>query len=277
MAPIYDIAGFDNVCSFIQASQKSKFSVYRQGQSGYNIPVFESTQHENVNNALQDFKAFAQIINKGCIYKLILFNEMEEVGIMGEGTGKKLKRKAGKNEILFIIDPQAIYSPLPERGNLEKYQAPAPQINVSELRESIVNEITKKQEESAVLKLLQDMDTRIKAMEINALEDEDEDEDEDELSGDKMGAMLSNVMLLAKMLKGGQPEAAPVINGPEAEAEAEAAAVDPKIEKVNKLNNAIKRLYKHDPNLHNTLNKLADIAEQKTDTFKFLLQNLDNL
>jgi len=275
MAPIYDIAGFDNVCAFIQAAQKSKFSVYRQGQSGYNIPVFESTQHENVNNALQDFKAFAQIVNKGCIYKLILFNEMEELGIMGEGTGKKVKKKTGKNEILFIIDPQAIYSPAPDRGNLEKYQAPAPQINVSELRESIVNEITKKQEESAVLKMLQSMDDRIKAMEINALEDED-DEDEDEISGDNMGAMLSNVMLLAKMLKGGQPEA-PVINGPEAETEAEAAAVDPKIEKVSKLNNAIKRLYKHDPNLHNTLNKLADIAEQKTETFKFLLQNLDNL
>lgn len=271
MTQVFDISGFENICKYIEASKKSKFTVYRYGQSGYNLPVFESTQHDTWGNALADFKNFAGILNKQSIYKMILFDEMEEVGIMGEGAGKKSKKKTGKFEILFCIEPSQYQAP----GYEHKSAAPQMAFNPDQLKESIISEITRKNEESAVLKALQGMEDRLKAIEISQIEDDDDDEDEDELSGDNMGNLIQGVTMLANMLKGGQAPP-PVINGDESEATTQ-AEIDPKIERVNKINAAIKTLYKHDKGLHDTLTKLAEIAENKPDTFKFLLSNLGNL
>lgn len=271
MSAIFDISGFDNICKYIEASKKSKFTVNRYGTTGYNIPVFECTHHETCGNALQEFKNFAQILNPSIVYKIILFDEMEEMGVMGESAGKKTKKRSGKFEVLFILDAHQGYREVKTSNN---QQSQISGFNPDQFRESIVAEITKKNEENEVIKALNSFSDRIKALEISQIEDEEDEDDEDELSGNNMSQMLQGVTMLANMLKGGNTQP-PVINGTDhGEIVNE---IDEKTEKVQKINSAIKRLYAHDKNLHDTLLKLAEIAETKPDTFKFLLSNLGNL
>lgn len=251
-----DIIGIENVLKYIESTRKTKFSIYRAtGTNGAYMPVFECLESDSNINAVSKFRDWAEVVNNNVPYKLIVY-DFAEVTIAEDGT-KKIKKAAernGKMECVFILNNTFTQGSQTNQTN----QVSQGGYDVAALRESIVSEIAKKNEESAILKEIAELRQR-----FNELDAEEEEEEEDNSVAGIKPDQLAQIMGLVNMFKSQSPA---ILNG-----------TDEQGTKTENINKAIKILYKHDKNLDTDLLKLADIAENKTETFNMLISTLRNM
>ena len=250
---LVDIIGTENVLKYIKASKYSKFVVLRAGTTAAGVNVYESTDTEDNESAIQRFEDWANVVNNNVPYKILLFNEVEITTTQdGEIKTTRKKSKAGKMEALFILNNTAVNFGTSNQSKGEN-------LDVNQLTAQIVEKIQKEQNENLLLKKITELEAK-----INAYEEDEEDEEEE--SGNSIAGIdanqLQQIMGLVNLFKGtGTP---PQING--------------EIEDRNaNIKNAINRLYKHDKDIDKHLLKLADISEKDPATFKMLIGMLEQM
>lgn len=255
-----DIVGIDNVIKYIKASKLSKFTISRANTNGSYLSVFECLNSNNNENAVNEFTRWAEIINNSMPYKIVLFDFAEvTTDDFGNDKIKKAKGKSGKMESIFIIN------------NLHSFvnnQQPTKENNIGfdlqSMRNDIINEISKKQEENAILTEIRALSTRLNNLET----DEEEEEEKPNIGGVNM-EQISQIMGLLNMFK--PTNTPPVINGTETQ-------IDERKQMFTfNLNKAIKVLYKYDTQLDLDLLKLSEIAENKPETFNMLISTLRSM
>ena len=254
-----DIIGIEKLIKYIEASGKTKFSIYRAGQNGMNIPVFECLDTQTNGNAVKEFIRWSEVINNSVIYKLILFNvstlDTDEEGNL---TAKKSKQKTGKMECLFAVNEPSQYTRSEAGGRSGVNE-------IEEYKRQLDERYKKKEEDNLILNELKSMRQEIEV--LRAQNAELEEEEEEEIGGLTNPSQLKDVMQLIALFKG-VPQSPPVLNGTE-EAQAQAQSLN-KI-KIDNINKAVKRLFVHDKNLDTDLLLLADMAEKDKGTFEMLL------
>ena len=248
-----DIKGVDNVRKYIKAGQMSKFSIQKTNSKGNYVTLFDCVDSNSNETAIRQFDKLAEVLNENIVYKIVLF-DFADISQDEEGATiiKKAKNGARRIDALFILNNSA--------NNVQAGTTPI--INtmpdIASLKAELLQDIAKKQEESAILAEL-----KILKAKFAELEEEEEEEGAGAIAGIKPET-VAQVMGLINMFKTGAAPA--TINGPE---------VTPGTEtKTEKLNRAIKILYKYDKELHYDLLKLAEIAETKTETFNMLIGSL---
>lgn len=224
--------------------------------------MFECINSNSNETAVNEFTKWSEIINNSMPYKIVLFDFAEIVtDDLGNDKIKKAKGKNGKMESIFVINQSHSFvnnQTVNKDNNIG--------FDLQSMRNDIINEISKKQEENAILTEIKNLSTR-----LNYLENEEEEEEEKTAVGTIGGInmeQIGQIMGLLNMFKPNQNP--PVING-----DAD-TLTDKDIFKTN-LNNAIKKLYKYNKQLDLDLLKLSDIAETKPDTFNMLIATLRNM
>jgi hypothetical protein len=129
--------------------------------------------------------------------------------------------------------------------------------DLATLRESIINDLAKKNEENAILKEIAELRQRFIEM-----DEEEEDEPDNSIAGIQPD-QIAQIMGLVNMFKNQSPA---VLNGTEEQGT-----------RTENINKAIRILYKHDKSLDTDLLKLAEIAETKTETFNMLITTLRSM
>lgn len=250
-----DVIGLENVVSYIQATKLSKFVIQRVGSNAQAIPIFECIDSDSNANAVNEFTKWAAVMNNATPYKITLFDFAEiTTDANGQTKVQKSKAKTGKTEVTFIINATAPTT----QANQQQHTNTNQGFDIASLRADIINEISKKQEENAILAEIREL--KQKFADLDAEEEEEEEEENGALGGVD-ASQLGSIMTLVNMLKA---QSAPAtING-----------IDEQKENINK---AIRILYKHDKSLDTDLLKLAELAETKPDTFKMLLQTLRSM
>jgi len=252
-----DVIGLENVISYIQATKLSKFVIQRAGNNAQAIPVFECIDSDSNANAINEFSKWAAVMNNATPYKITLFDFAEIITDANGATKvQKSKFKTGKTEVLFVINAAGQVNQANQSTNTPSMGNGG--FDLQTLRADIINEISKKQEESAILSEIKEL--KQKFAELDA-EEEEEEEEEAGAMGGVDASQLGQIMTLVNMLKGQSKPA--TING-----------IDEQRDNINK---AIKILYKHDKSLDTDLLKLAEIAETKPDMFKTLISTLRSM
>jgi hypothetical protein len=134
-----DILGQENVLKYIEATKKTKFSILRAGATAH-MSVFECLDSDSNSQALADFKRWAEVMNNGMPYKIILFDFAEfSQNEHGETIVKKQKNRSAKCEATFILNSSFAASPTTNPQTHEINGG----FDVKGLRESIINELQK--------------------------------------------------------------------------------------------------------------------------------------
>jgi len=252
-----DIIGLDNVIKYIKASKLSKFTIQRAGNNGSYMSVFECINSNSNEHAINEFSAWAEVVNNSMPYKIVLFDFAEVItDDTGESRVKKSKSKSGKMESIFIINP--VHSGA--HSTTHKHEGMG--FDAATMRQDIINELAKQQEQNAVLNEIKKLSERLEKIE------EEEEEEEEETKSNTIGGIdmsqMAQIMGLINMFKGNNTP--PVING-----------IDDTEDKKNNIVKAINILHKNDPLLDIHLLKLADLSINKPETFKMMLGMLDNM
>lgn len=252
-----DIIGIENVLKYIESTKKSKFSIYRAtGTNGAYMPVFECLESDTNANAVSKFRDWAEVVNNNVPYKLITY-DFAEVTISEDGTKKikKANERNGKMESVFILNNTFTQGAQASQTNNVNHGG----YDLAALRESIISEISKKNEESAILKEIAELRQRFNEMDA----DDDEDTEPDNSIAGIQPEQIAQIMGLVNMFKNPNPA---ILNGTNEQGT-----------KTDNINKAIKTLYKHDKQLDTDLLKLAEIAETKTETFNMLITTLRSM
>jgi hypothetical protein len=252
-----DIIGIENVLKYIESTKKTKFSIYRAtGTNGAYMPVFECLESDTNANAVSKFRDWAEVVNNNVPYKLIVY-DFAEVTIAEDGTKKikKASERNGKMESVFILNNTFTQGQQANQQN----QNNSGGYDLAALRESIVSDLAKKHEESAILKEIAELRQRFLDMDA---EEEEEEEPDNSIAGIQPD-QIAQIMGLVNMFKSQAPA---VLNGTEEQGT-----------RTENINKAIKLLYKHDKQLDTDLLKLAEIAETKTETFNMLITTLRSM
>jgi hypothetical protein len=255
-----DIIGIENVQKYIKASKLSKFTISRANTNGSYLSVFECLNSSNNETAVNEFTRWAEIINNSMPYKIVLFDFAEvTTDDFGNDKVKKTKGKSGKMESIFIIN---------NTHSFVNNQQPTKDNNIGfdlqSMRNDIINEISKKQEENAILTEIRALSTRLNNLET----DEEEEEEKPNIGGVNM-EQIGQIMGLLNMFK--PTNTPPVINGTEVQSDEHKQVFK------DNLNKAIKVLYKYDTQLDLDLLKLSEIAENKPETFNMLISTLRSM
>jgi hypothetical protein len=249
-----DFLGSESVLKFIEASKLSKYKIERAtNANGSYISVYEFNDSNNNADAVADFKRAAEFINPNIVYKITLYDFVDfEANEEGTLKPKKSKGKTGKQQGLFTLNSSA------QVQNTAQHTNNNAGFDIATLRAELINEISKKQEENAILQEIKSLKEK-----FSKLEEEEEEEEEAEAEGIAgiKPEHLAQLTGLINLFKGGASPAA--INGTEEQ--------NDRTENINK---AIRTLYKYDKELDKDLLKLADIAENKNETFKMLISTL---
>lgn len=256
-----DIVGIDNVQKYIKASKLSKFTISRANTNGSYLSVFECLNSSNNETAVNEFTRWAEIINNSMPYKIVLFDFAEvTTDDYGNDKVKKTKGKSGKMESIFVIN---------QSHSFVNNQQPTKENNIGfdlqAMRNDIINEISKKQEENAILTEIRNLSQRLNNLET---EEEEEEEEKPNIAGVNM-EQIGQIMGLLNMFK--PTSTPPTINGTETQSDERKQVFK------DNLNKAIKVLYKYDTQLDLDLLKLSEIAENKPDTFNMLISTLRNM
>jgi len=254
-----DLIGTENVLKYIQATGLTKFCIQRAEGNGSFLPVFECYDSNSNENAVARFQAWSEIVNTARPYKISMFNFIEfETLASGETKAKKSSHKGNKTEATFILSNNA--------QQLSSQNQTQHQNNFSgdfaSLKADIIREISKQQEENAILNEIRALSARMNELE-NEEEEEEEEEEQTGIAGIKP-EQLSQIMGLVNLFK--KPTQPNTING-----------ITITEEEIKNCNIAIKRLFKTTPNLDKHLLKLAELSEQKPELYNMLLENLKSL
>lgn len=251
-----DFIGIENVSKAIELSKLTKFTIYRASEKGHYTPIFECIDSDSNETAVEQFNELAKLLNPYIQYKITLFDFAEtSLDANGQPVVKKGNNKTQKRHYFtFTLNTAPSLQPSQQPTN------PNLGLDVASLRADILKELSKSQEENAILKEIAELKKK-----FAELDEEEEEEEESGLAGiDKN--QLGQIIGLINMFK---PQNQPTtINGTDEKT--------PDIFKSN-INKAIKTLYKYDKQLDTDLLKLSEIAESKPDTFNMLLSTLRSM
>lgn len=242
-----DIIGVENMAEFIKQSGLSKFSIDRVGSSRGTISIYEVMNTKNNSQAIEKFREWSRVVNPNVAYKITLFDKVDQItDENGEEKLVKSKQKSNKSEVYFKLKEN------------EPQFAPA-QINGFN-RDTVYKEAL---DQFRTEQRIKDLEDRILEMTNQANEEEEEEEETNiaGINGLNIGNIVSAIQALS-LLKGNQTEQNPnAING-----------INP--DQIGNIKKAIGILSKYDDQIDQDLLKLADLAENNTNTFNMLLTTL---
>lgn len=254
-----DIFGLENVSKYIELTKFCKWTIYNVNTNGNTIPLFDCNDSNSNSNAVEMFENIAGILNNYTTYKIVCYNEVEMIlDKAGNEKPKATNKKTGKCSITFAISQN--------NNNFSKGSNDIQQnnnnVDLASFRKEIIKEISEQNEKNEIL-------TEIRALKLKFAELDEEDDLEEEKNSTIAGIdpnQISSIMGLVNMFKK-TPD--PSLNGVD-----EPITIDQR--KIN-LNKAIKILFKNDPELDSDLLKLAELSENKKDTFKMLITTLRSM
>ena len=250
-----DIIGTENVLKYIETSKLSKFTI-DANKSGHYICVFECINSNSNETALNEFSKWADFINPNQTYKITLFDVVEvSEDFNGLTKIKKTKNKNNKMSATFILN--------------ESYNTKAPNVNGNQnfdeetLLRKLTDKIVKEQSENQILNEIKNLSERLNRIELEE-EEEEEEESENTIGGIK-SSQIEQIMGLVNLFKN---QTQPQMNGN--------METDLKTDFKENINKAIKILYKNNKQLDKDLLKLAELSENKPETFNMLVNTLRN-
>lgn len=250
-----DIIGTENVLKYIEVSKLSKFTI-DANKSGHFICVFECINSNSNETAITEFSKWADFINPNQNYKITLFDVVEISNNNGTEKITKTKNKNNKMSATFILNEN--YNTKPQSingsGNFDE----------ESLIKKLTHRIVEEQSNNAILNEIKLLSERLNRIE---LEEEEEEETENGIGGIPAN-QIEQIMGLVNLFKNNK---APAING----LEDNVVDIVPNQFK-NNINKALKILAKNNKNLDTDLLKLAEMSENKKETFNMLLQTLRN-
>jgi hypothetical protein len=241
-----DNTGIEETAGAIKLSKKTKFRIIRAGINKNSYPVFECKDSTTNEKAVQRFLEWAAITDNCIAYEMELFSSKEE----DEANGIEYNKKLGNIRITFKLNKEEKYQPHSQQQHSNQYDQTA----------LIENALLKQKafyENNELMKRLEVMDAKLNEY----MNEEDEDDDEAQLSGLNNPNIINLLGLLSKALSGNKPT---VVNGL-------------KSEQISNINNAVKILSRYDDQIDTDLLKLANLAENNTTTFEFLLKQLRSM
>lgn len=250
-----DIIGTENVLKYIEVSKLSKFTI-DANKSGHFICVFECINSNNNETAITEFSKWADFINPNQNYKITLFDVVEISNNNGTEKITKTKNKNNKMSATFILNEN--YNTKPQSLNGQN------NFDEESLLKKLTHRIVEEQSNNAILNEIKLLSERLNRIE---LEEEEEEETENGIGGIPAN-QIEQIMGLVNLFKNNK---APAING----LEDNVADIVPNQFK-NNINKALKILAKNNKNLDTDLLKLAEMSENKKETFNMLLQTLRN-
>jgi len=248
-----DIIGTDNVLKYIEVSKLTKFTI-DANKSGHFICVFECINSQSNDVALNEFAKWADFINQNQTYRITLFDTVDISEDNGILKTKKTKNKSNKMQCSFILN---------ESYNGKNTQQVVGAIDEEAMLKRLTSKIIEEQSSNAILNEIRNLSDRLTKMEL----EEVEEEEEEEATQNGLGALGSNqveqIMGLINLFKNNTSK--PQING------------DLNSDFRENINRALKILHKNNNQLDTDLLKLADLSENKKETFKMLLSTLRSM
>lgn len=258
-----DIIGTDNVLKYIEVSKLSKFTI-DANKSGHFICVFECINSQSNDIAIIEFSKWADFINPNQTYRITLFDvvdsTIDESGVLKQ---KKTKNKSNKMQATFILNEN--FNGARASNNL------AAPIDEESLIKKISSKFIEEQSNNQILNEIKNLSERLNKMELEELEDEDEP-DSNSIAGINSN-QIEQIMGLVNLFKNSTNK--PAINGVNDAAD-NVDIIEYNEFKAN-INKAIKILHKNNSLLDKDLLKLAELSENKPETFKMLLSTLRSM
>jgi hypothetical protein len=258
-----DIIGTDNVLKYIEVSKLSKFTI-DANKSGHFICVFECINSQSNDIAIIEFSKWADFINPNQTYRITLFDvvdsTIDESGVLKQ---KKTKNKSNKMQATFILNEN--FNGARATNNL------AAPIDEESLIKKISSKFIEEQSNNQILNEIKNLSERLNRMELEELEDEDEP-DSNSIAGINSN-QIEQIMGLVNLFKNSTNK--PAING--VNDPADSVDIIAYNEFKANINKAIKILHKNNTQLDKDLIKLAELSENKPETFKMLLSTLRSM
>jgi hypothetical protein len=262
-----DILGTQGVLNLIEQSGHSKFIIVRPNAGKNSIPVFDLTKSRTNQEAKQKFSEWATAMNSGSlnsnVYEIVLFTDTNTID---DDTEQRAKGKQNKIRFTFCLNPRGFQ----QMGSLNGEPK-----NVAEMVDMAVKNAMLERDKQDLERRMNEMQQAID----NLSNDDDDDDDDDEqpaVNGQNdLVELLQRSGIISALLgvKTNNPQ--PVMNGidtPQAE-----TATKLNADQIKNIQTAIAVLKKHDSEIDKDLLKLAAIAENNPDQFKFLLSALRNM
>jgi hypothetical protein len=249
-----DIIGTENVLKYIEVSKLSKFTI-DANKSGHFICVFECINSNSNETAITEFSKWADFINPNQNYKITLFDVVDISNNNGVEKITKTKNKNNKMSATFILNEN--YNTKPQSINGQN------NFDEESLLKKLTHRIVEEQSNNAILNEIKLLSERLNRIE---LEEEEEEETESNIGGIP-SSQVEQIMGLINLFKNNK---APAING------IEENNTEIQSNFKNNINKALKILAKNNKNLDTDLLKLAEMSENRKETFNMLLQTLRN-
>ncbi len=245
-----DLIGTNAVCNFIRQSHMAYFYIHRYPSQSGTLPIYEYKRGRSSNEAATDFLEWSNIMNseeKNFVqYQITITNVLD-----GDESDVKRKR-VEKLRASFVLNSRTNIDE--ERPTGKNYHN---QNGFSGFNQNYYEE--RFSEIETRLKL--EMENRELKRTIKELEEELDEEEEEEVQDSTTLGMLNK--LFDKIDGKTKKTKEAVLSGPDKEAF------------IKSLNESIKILIKHDPDLDIHLKKLATVAQTKPAKFKMILELME--
>lgn len=254
-----DYTGAQTVASVIKNTKLSKFIIYKAGTSRNSVPVLDFSHGTSPDNAIEAFEDWAKLANNGNPYEMILFKkdgDQDPDAIPGKKKDKLIKFSFCLNGSGSSNNPYSGY------GN---------NVPIGLIMENANLKADQKVNQMMFQMQMDEMKRRMDEL-------EEEDDDSGELAG--LGKLNDWMPILVEHLTGKKvPSSTSTINGPLESSQQQTQTPKhvltvPQVENIKK---AIAVLAEHNPQIDQDLLKLAAIAQQKPDTYKFLINSLRSM
>lgn len=259
-----DVIGTENVLKYIEVSKLSKFTI-DANKSGHFICVFECINSQSNDIALIEFAKWADFINPNQTYRITLFDvvdtTLDESGVL---KTKKTKNKSNKMQATFILNEN--YNGARAANNL------AAPIDEETLIKKLSSKFIEEQNNNQILNEIKNLSERLNRMELEELEEDEDEPDSNSIAGIN-STQIEQIMGLVNLFKNSTNK--PAINGVNDPVDS-VDIIEYNEFKAN-INRAIKILHKNNTQLDKDLLKLAELSENKPETFKMLLSTLRSM
>lgn len=244
-----DVYGSKAILNLIEQSKHIKFTINKAGAAKGGASVFQCNYTASNEQAKEEFKRWADNMNgSNNAYELYLFTNAEE--------SQKKATANPKTPIKFLFCLQdaggrKVSGDTDQRRNSGTVDAES----ITTLITLSIEKALATREESETAKRLRLIEERL-----------EEEEEEEELNGTPPQSELMQLLSVITASGGlmGTTKQPTAVNGTVEDGKA----------KLARINTAIQRLHKVNPDIDSDLLKLADIAEQKPEMFKMLTNSL---
>jgi hypothetical protein len=256
----------DSVKDIIKESGLSKFIICKAGNSRHIAPVYESVQSAQSNlQAVKSFEKWADITNNSNAYEMYLFDEYDDMNSKQDENAKRKKSKCVK--FSFCLQSQREV----KTEIQTQVQAPAQQLNSTEIVEAIYNKLKADQESDRMGALEKKIDAFMNG------DDDDDDDDEEEEEAEKK--RTDQTLFIINKVEGilerfniipAKKEAVAISGASETATENKSLTQ----EQIDEINKYFVVLIKHDKKFIHHLKLLSELATNKPDIYNIAIEQL---